>query len=92
MTIKTKSGFECKVNEKKAADWRFVKYLAMCDSKDESDMLKGITSAVPFLLGKDGEDALIKHLEDEDGIVSSEAMMTEFKEIMTAIGDKAKNS
>lgn len=48
MKIKTKSGFECNVNEKKAKDWRFIKLLALCDSGDESDALKGITQAVPF--------------------------------------------
>lgn len=91
MKIKTKNGFEWNVNEKKAQDWRFVKYLAMCDSGDESDMLKGITNAVPFLLGEKGEKALIEHITDDDGIASTEAMMNEFKDIITALGNASKN-
>lgn len=90
MKIKTESGFECSVNEKKAKDWRFIKYLAMCDSKDESEMLRGITLAVPFLLGADGEQKLISHVE-KDGVASAEDIMKEFKDILAAVGESAKN-
>ena len=86
MKIKTKSGFECNVNEKKAKDWRFIKLLALCDSGDESDALKGITQAVPFLLGDKGEASLMEHVS-KDGIASAEDIMIEFKEIMMQVGN-----
>lgn len=92
MKVKTKSGFSCDVNENLVKDWRFVKYLALCDSGDESDALKGITKAVPFLLGDKGEVALVEHIA-KDGVASTEDMIAEFKEIITAIGNStAKNS
>lgn len=90
MKIKTKTGFFCEVNEKKVQDWRFTKALAKCDSKDESTMLEGLSYVVPFLLGEDGEAALINHIEDEDGIASTVDMMNEFKDIITKVGKELK--
>lgn len=92
MKIKTKSGFACEVNENKIKDWRFVKALANCDSEDESKRLEGITFAVPFLFGKNGEEALIKHISDNDGIASTNLIINEFKEVMRLIGEEAKKS
>jgi hypothetical protein len=91
MKIKTKSGFSCNLNEKKAKDWRFCRALVKCESKDESTLLEGITFVVPFLLGEDGEAKLIKHLEDKDGVASVELVMSEFKEILKQIGDAKKS-
>ena len=53
MYVKTKSGFECEINERKVKDWKFAKALAKCDSGDESQALEGTTFIVPFLLGKE---------------------------------------
>lgn len=92
MNIKTSSGFKCKVNEKKAKDWRFVKALAKCDSNDESSVLEGLAFVVPFLLGEDGELALEKFVEDKEGIVSSDVVIKEFKEILKLIGSEIKKS
>ena len=89
MKIRTKSGFECNVNENKAKDWRFVKNLALCDSGDESDALKGIAFVVPFLLGDKGENALINHVMKDD-IASTEDIMNEFKDIMSQLGEASK--
>ena len=92
MKIQTKSGFVCEVNEEKVKDWRFCKNLAKCDSGDESAMIQGVTFVVPFLLGDDGEAALIKHVTDDAGISSTEKIIEEFKEIMTHLGESAKKS
>lgn len=90
MKITTKSKFNIDINPDKAKDWRFIKALAMMDSDDDSEKLRGCTTAVPFLLGKDGERALEKHLSDETGVVSSEAVLAEFIEIVNLLGDKVK--
>lgn len=91
MEIHTTSGFVCNVNEKKAKDWRFAKALADCDSGDESRILRGMTFALPFLLGKE-EQKLMDHVSDEDGVADSDKMMTEFNEILDFIGAEAKKS
>lgn len=92
MEIHTRSGFVCDINEKKAKDWRYVKALADCDSGDESRALNGITQAIPLLLGKVGEQNLMDHLVDEDGIIDTEAMIAEFKEIVILMGEETKKS
>lgn len=92
MEIHTMSGFVCKVNENKAKDWRYVKALAEWDSGDESRALKGVTAAIPLLLGNDGEQKLMEHVTDKDGIVDTEAMISEFKEIVLLMGEEVKKS
>lgn len=92
MKVQTKSGFAWDVDEEKAKDWRFGKHLAMCDSGNYSEVLKGITFCVPFLLGEDGEEALVKHVIDKKGHASSEKVIKEFNEIMTLIGEDVKKS
>ena len=92
MEIHTMSGFVCNVNEKKAKDWRFIKAMADWDSGDESRALKGVTAALPLLLGKEGEQKLLEHVTDEDGIADIELMMSEFKEIVVLMGEETKKS
>lgn len=92
MDVKTRSGFECKVNERKLKDWRFAKALAKCDSGDESKVLDGLTFVVPFLLGEDGEESLMKHVEDADGIVSTETVISEIRNIIELVGEEVKKS
>lgn len=90
MKVKTKSGFVCDVNAEKAKDWRFCKALAKCDSEDESDIIKGITFVVPFLLGEKGESSLMDHVTNKDGIAPVTDIIKEFKEILEQIGEETK--
>lgn len=92
MKITTKSGFVCNVNKDRAKDWRFCKALAKCDSEDESQVIQGITFVVPFLLGEDGEERLIKHVTNKEGVAPVDVMLLEFKEILQAMGDEVKKS
>lgn len=92
MKIKTKSGFVCNINEKRCKDWRFVKLLAQMDSEDESKQLVGTTEAVSFLFGKEGEEALMKHVTDKDGLVDGGLLLAEFKEVLKLAGDEIKKS
>lgn len=92
MKITTKSGFVCNVNEDRAKDWRFCKALAKCDSEDESQIIQGITYVVPFLLGKEGEEKLIEHVTNKDGIAPVDQILSEFKEILQLMGEETKKS
>lgn len=91
MKIKTKSGFEWNVNEKKISDWRYVKAAARINSGNEAAILEGITFCIPFILGEDGEKALIDHVEENE-MVDTEKMIAEFLEITQLIGEKTKKS
>lgn len=92
MKVETKSGFTCEINEKRCKDWRFVKLLAKMDSEDESEQLCGTTGAVSFLFGKEGEEALMKHVTDKDGIVDGGLLLAEFKEVLQHASDEIKKS
>lgn len=92
MKVTTKDNFTIDVNKDRAKDWRFAKALAMMDSEDDSEKLKGAAIAVPFLLGKDGEEALMKHLTDKEGLVSSASVLSAFTEIITLLGEEEKKS
>ena len=90
MKIQTKSGFVCNVDENKAKDWRFAKNLAKLD--DTSTILQGMAFVVPFLLGDDGEKALMEHVKDKKGIYPTDRILSEFREIMDLLGAEAKKS
>jgi hypothetical protein len=92
MKIKTKSGFVCDVDEKKAADWDFVDALVDCESDNESTRVIAARNCIKLLLGKDGAAALAEHVKDENGVKNIGKMLVEFKEIMALIGDKQKKS
>ena len=91
MKIKTKSGFECNINERRLKDWRYIKAAAKINGGNEADILEAVTFAVPFLLGDDGEAALMSHIE-EDGTFDTEKMFAEFLEITQIAGEKVKKS
>lgn len=90
MKVKTKSGFVIEVDEKKAKDWRFAKNLAKWD--DEATVLQGTAFCIPFLLGEDGEKALMDHVKEKDGSIPSEKIISEFREILEQIGQSVKKS
>lgn len=89
MKIKTKSGFECNMNERRLKDWRYVKAAAKINGGNEADIIEAVTFAVPFLLGEDGEAALMDYVE-EDGAVDSEKLLAEFLEVTRIAGEKVK--
>lgn len=88
--VKTKSGFVIDVDENRAKDWRFTRALAKWESDETA--LMGLTNCLPFLLGEDGEKALMSHVTEKDGTIPSEKMITEFKEILEILGQKVKKS
>ena len=92
MKIKTKSGFVCDVNPEKAKDWRFCRALAKCDSDDESEIIQGLSFVLPFFMGKEGEEKLIQHVTNKDGIAPVTEMIKEFKNILTKMGEEIKKS
>lgn len=91
MKIKTKSGFECNINERRLADWRYIKAAAKLNSGNQTAIAEALAFAVPFLLGDEGEADLIAHVE-EDGFIDSVRIVTEFIEITQIVGEKVKKS
>lgn len=92
MKIKTKSGFVCDVDEKKAADWEFVDALCDCESDDATARVIASRNCIKMLLGDKGAADLAEHVKDSHGVRSIGKMLAEFREIMTLIGEKQKKS
>lgn len=88
--VKTKSGFVIDVDENRAKDWRFTKALAKWE-RDETAII-GLADCLPFLLGEKGENALMDHVKEKNGAIPAEKMISEFKEILEAIGEEVKKS
>lgn len=88
VTITTKSGFKCKIDENRCKDWSYVRALALCETGNEKDAIIGLTTAIPILLGKD-EERLVKHLT-KDGICNTADVVREFKEIVQLLGATTK--
>lgn len=90
--IQTKSGFVWNVDEARVGDWRFAKGLARCEADDDSEKIKGLTFVVPFLLGDDGEAALVEHVKQKNGMIQTAKILSEFREILTLLGEESKKS
>lgn len=94
MKIKTSSGFECDIDERKAKDIRLqdaiMSYVPLeeKENKSEEEKLKAVTllhKIFDFILDEDVKEALGKHIEDEDGFRDSEKFYKEFGEIFKKI-------
>ena len=88
--VKTKSGFVIDIDENRAKDWRFTRALAKWE-KDETALI-GLADALPFLLGEDGEKALMEHVKEKDGSYPAEKMIDEFRDILESLGEVIKKS
>lgn len=91
MKGKTQSGFKFNIDERIIEDWRLIDAIAMAESDDPSDQLKGTRAVADLLLGEEKE-ALIKFLQEKnDGFVPAKEMTNIIAEIITSIRD-LKNS
>lgn len=89
----TSSGFEFEVDERKINDFRYVELLAMAESKDASEMLRGLTSLPKFMLGEDGAKKLMDKIAAEnDGFIPQELVYEEITSIINAIKDANKDA
>ena len=89
----TSSGFSYEVNEKVRQNWLFVKAVARAENAptDEGKVL-ALVDVVHLLMGDEGENRLCEHLMDEEGMVPSDRLISEVREILQQLGEQAKNS
>ena len=88
---KTKSGFKFKIDERILDDWRLLKCIALSESKDASEQMRGASGLVELLLG-DQEDALIEFVAKKNkGLVPAVAITEAVAEILTSVKE-LKNS
>ena len=88
---KTKNGFKYKIDERVMEDWRLLKYIALSESTDSSEQIKGASSLVSLLLG-DQEPAMMEFVAKKNGgFVPATAVTEMVTEILTSVKD-LKNS
>lgn len=96
MDIKTKSGFACKINDKKVGSWNAIELfsgISNAAKKEKYETVLELTKQLyEFMLGEDGYEALKDHLKDKDGIVNAADVTKEFNEIMELANLKKSKS
>lgn len=85
ITGKTSGGFEFTSDVRVLDDMRFVRLL---NEVDENPVL--FPEICEKILGKEGEEALYRFIEDEDGYASSEAVVPVISEIIKIISEKSE--
>lgn len=85
--IKTKSGFECEIDEKALDDAELLDLLVDIDDGDVMQFPR----VVKKLLGNENKKALYDHLRTEDGRVPNEPLSAELGEIFRALKSKKKS-
>lgn len=86
--VTTASGLTIEFDENRMKDWRFAKALAKCEKEETA--LMGITFVIPFVFGEEGEEKIMKHLEEKDGSIKTEKMIKIFREIMELTKEQQK--
>ena len=88
---KTKNGFKYSIDERVMDDWRLLKYIALSESSDPSEQIKGASSLVTLLLG-DQEPVMMDFIAKKNkGFVPASAVTEMITEILTSVKD-LKNS
>ena len=83
MKAKLKDGFEIEISESVTDDWEFLEVLSGIDEGETGLIVK----AAKMLLGNEGVKALKEHLRDENGKVSSTAMIAALEELMESVNE-----
>lgn len=83
MKAKLKDGFEIEISESVTDDWEFLEVLSGIDEGETGLIVK----AAKMLLGNEGVKALKEHLRNENGKVSSTAMIAALEELMESVNE-----
>ena len=89
--ITTKSGFRCDIPLERMDDWRIVEALAMA-KKSPMDSYTADIILAERLLGEDGKERLMKHVQEKDGRIPFSSMDRELTEIFLLFNTQSKNS
>jgi hypothetical protein len=92
----TSSGFEFDVNPEIAKDYRVVDALVTIEDADNNedslDAARAARTLVNLLIDKKNRGRFYKHIENDSGIVETDAVFKEIGEILRILQDELKNS
>lgn len=93
MKIKTKSGFECKIDENRVKDWRYVSMSAkLAKETDELELINGLDAMITFIMGEEQKNEFLSFIAEKDGYADSNTVTAEFKHITEMMGEQLKKS
>ena len=88
---KTKAGFKFSIDERILGDWRLLSAIALSDSKDQSEQIKGTHELVTLILGDRERDLMDFIAKRNDGYVPADKVAETITEILTSVKE-LKNS
>lgn len=88
--IKTKSGFECELDQDAMDDMELAELLESIidEQADSTKKMHAMTHIVEKILGADGKKALYDHCRNEVGRVPTTRVYGEITEIIQGMGSK----
>lgn len=88
---KTKTGFKFEIDERILDDWRLLSSIALSESNDPSDQIRGAHELVSLVLGAKEKDLLDFIAKKNDGFVPANKVTEVITEILTEVKE-LKNS
>lgn len=88
---KTKTGFKFEIDERLAEDWRLLEAITLADSRNVTERVKGTTTVVDMLLGKNKNQLMEHIMKLHDGYVPTTALTDELASMLSSIKE-LKNS
>lgn len=83
----TRTGFEFEIDDRIKNDWRLVTNIALAESEDMMQRVKGTSALVALLLGEN-EKQLTEHiLKNNDGYVPMDAVFNELIDMIKGSDD-----
>lgn len=82
ITGELSNGFKVEIDEKKLKTYRFQKLIGMSASDDDTKKVAASSQILSYLIGEDGEEALINHIESQ---TNEEATVEEVTECIIEI-------
>lgn len=93
---KLSNGFEIEVDEKRAKTHRFAKLMGKSVSNDPKARLAANANLLSYLIGDEGEEALMDYVESQTGEEATEQEMAELTveiiKLMTSEDEEIKKS
>ena len=77
ITGKLSNGFNIEVDEEKAKSYRFVKLIGKASSPDNAERIYASSKVLEYLIGEEGEEALLEYMEKQTGKEPTEKEVTE---------------
>ena len=88
---KTKTGYKFSIDERILNDWRLLSAIALSESTDPSDQIRGAHELVSLVLGEKEKELLDFIAKKNDGYVPTEKVTEVITDILTSVRE-LKNS